>query len=55
MAAISKVSVMFKKLDYSNFKTSLLPRLLIALEKSKDQEVKVKILETLKELQEGID
>ena len=55
MVAISKVSVMFKKLDYSIFKTNLLPRVLIALEKSKDQEVKVKILETLKDLQEGID
>jgi len=50
MVAISKVSVMFKKLDYSIFKTNLLPRVLIALEKSKDLDVKIKILETIKEL-----
>lgn len=53
--ALNKVSVMYKSLDYTTVKTSLLPRILGILEKSSSMQLKVKVLETILEIIGGID
>jgi hypothetical protein len=46
---------MFKKLDYTTFKTVLLPRIIVVLETQQDVPTKIKVLEFLKGMQESID
>ena len=53
--ALSKIPDIHKKVDYNMFKTSLMPRILQTMEKASSPQVKVKVLETIIEIIEGID
>ena len=46
---------MYKQLDYTVVKTSLIPRMLNILEKTNTPQLKVKVLETMLEIISGID
>ena len=53
--ALNKVTVMYKSLDYTSVKTSLIPRILSILEKSPTIQLKIKVLETMLEMISSID
>lgn len=53
--ALNKVTVMYKQLDYTSVKTSLIPRILSILEKSPTVQLKIKVLETILEMISSID
>ena len=53
--ALNKVTVMYKQLDYTSVKTSLIPRILSILEKSPTVQLKIKVLETIFEMISSID
>ena len=46
---------MYKQVEYTVVKTSLIPRMLNILEKTNSVELKIKVLETMLELIGGID
>lgn len=46
---------MFKKIDYQTFKTVLIPRILNILETSQQIPVKIKVLDCLNSLHDGLD
>ncbi len=47
LLALTLIPGLFKKLEYSVFKQAILPRVMMALEKSEDNAVKIKVLETI--------
>src|ERR1700742_2205598 len=53
--ALNKISGMYKQLDYTSVKTSLIPRILSILEKSPTIQLKIKVLETMLEMIGSID
>ena len=55
LLALTLIPGLFKKLEYAVFKQNILPRLMLALEKSEDNTVKIRVLGTIQELQEAID
>ena len=55
LLSLEQIGKLFKSLDYQTFKTALMPRVLQVLESTPQMDVKIKILTTIKQLQEGID
>ena len=55
LLALDQIKVLFKSLDYGLFKTSLVPRMLKILEETASLPVRIKSLETFRDLQESID
>ena len=55
LLALDQIKVLFKSLDYSMFKTSLVPRMLKILEETSSVPVRIKALETFRDLQDSID
>ena len=50
LLALDQIKVLFKSLDYSLFKTNLVPRMLKILEETSSLPVRIKSLETFRDL-----
>lgn len=55
MLALSKVQSIYKKIDYTMFKSQVIPRVLQVLETAKNVELKLEVFQTLKVIMKTID
>lgn len=55
LLALEQTNKLFKSLDYSLFKTNIVPRLLKILEETSNLQVRIMCLQTIHDLQESID
>jgi len=50
LLALEQIGKLFKSLEYQTFKTALMPRVLSVLENTAQMEVKIRVLQTIKQL-----
>ena len=55
LLALDQIEKLFKTLDYQHVKTNLMPRVLKVLEDTQNNQVRIKVLEMIKTLQDAID